>query len=132
MGLDIYQENRFDYKGYPCVVIFHSDHIFRNSYRTGYVGISKGSKFYNKDYDEIPVMCHGGLTYGRISVEKEGETWLIDKFLGATPEDKELYWIGFDCFHVGDDIYNCDLNFVEDELQSIVDQLIEEEQNAIL
>lgn len=74
------QENRFEYKGFPCVVLF-----MPMGYRCGYVGIPKNNKYYKKKYDDIQVDCHGGLTYS------EG------KLFGQ--EDKDVWWIGFDCGH---------------------------------
>lgn len=74
-------ENRFTYKGYPCVVIFQT--MF---HRCGYVGLPKGHKYYGKDYGEInDIECHGGLTYSN------------DSLFGQ--DDKDTWWIGFDCSH---------------------------------
>lgn len=73
-------ETRFEYRGFVCVVLFqHMGH------RCGYVAIPKGNKYYNVYYTEIPVSCHGGLTYS------SGELALND--------DSDVWWIGFDCNH---------------------------------
>ena len=77
------QESRFDYKGFPCVVLFQP-----MGHRTGYVGLPKENKYYGSIYDDIPVSCHGGLTYSR--------GWL------ALQNDKNTWWIGFDCGHCCD------------------------------
>lgn len=77
------QEKRFEYKGFPCVVVMQA-----LCFRTGYVGIPKGHPLYEKDYWEISVNCHGGLTYS--------ENRLIDQ------PDKDTWWIGFDSGHYGD------------------------------
>lgn len=79
------QESRFEYKGFPCVVLF-----MPMGYRCGYVGLPKGNKYYNKEYDKIPVDCHCGLTYS--------EHGLFGQ------EDKDTWWIGFDCGHCCDGI----------------------------
>lgn len=76
-------EDRFIYKGYPCVVLF-----MPMAFRNGYVGLPKESKFYQKEYDDIPVDCHCGLTYASSN--------LYDQ------EDKDTWWIGFDCCHYCD------------------------------
>lgn len=76
-------EERFIYKGYPCVVLFQP-----LAFRTGYVALPKTSKFYGKGFDEIPICCHGGLTYGR--------NYLFGQ------DDEETWWIGFDCAHYDD------------------------------
>ena len=74
------QEKRFEYHGFPCVILF-----MPMGYRCGYVGIPEGHKYYGMKYDEIPVDCHGGLTY-------------FDSRLRGQ-EDKHTWWIGFDCGH---------------------------------
>lgn len=77
------QEKRFEYKGFPCVVVMQA-----LGFRTGYVGIPKGHKLFNVDYCEIDVSCHGGLTYS--------ESYLVDQ------TDDDIWWIGFDCGHYMD------------------------------
>lgn len=57
-------------------------------FRTAYVGLPKTSKFYETGYGEIPIDCHGGLTYA--------SDRLIDQ------ADAETWWIGFDTAHWGD------------------------------
>ena len=76
-------EARFEHKGYPCVVLF-----MPMGFRNGYVGLPKGHKYHGKDYDSIPVDCHCGLTYGDYGLHAQ--------------EDKDTYWIGFDCGHCCD------------------------------
>ena len=82
MGRPIVEE-RFEYKGFPCVVLFQS-----LGFRTGYVGLPKGHKYYGKHYDLISVDCHCGLTYGDYGLFGQ--------------DDKDTYWIGFDCGHYCD------------------------------
>lgn len=77
------QETRFEYKGYPCVVLFQPF-----GFRCGYVGLPKENKYYGKTYGTIPVKCHWGLTYGR-------------PYLSEQPNEN-TWWIGFDCGHYGD------------------------------
>ena len=79
------QESRFEYKGFPCVVLF-----MPMGYRCGYVGLLKGNKYCKKKYDDIPVDCHCGLTYSKPGLfgQNDNDTW----------------WIGFDCGHLCDGI----------------------------
>ena len=49
---------------------------------------NQAGKYYGKDYDEIPISCHCGLTYGDYRLN--------------TQDDKNTYWIGFDCGHCCD------------------------------
>jgi hypothetical protein len=54
----------------------------------GYVGIPKGHRYYKKkNYDDIDIDCHGGLTFS---------DWHY------LPDPEHLWWIGFDCGHAWD------------------------------
>ena len=77
------QEERFEYKGFPCVVLF-----MPMGYRCGYVGLAKDNIYYKKKYDDIPVNCHCGLTYSSDSLHGQN--------------DVDRWWIGFDCGHCCD------------------------------
>ena len=75
----VVQESRFDYKGFPCVILFMD-----MGHRCGYVGIPEASGI---DIEEID--CHGGITYGPSSHLH-------------LQEDENVDWIGFDTGHYGD------------------------------
>lgn len=90
----------------------------RSGHLCGYVILTPDNDFFGKDYDNIPVSCHGGLTYA----SEEGSNWII----------------GFDCAHYDDlqpfytdqDIYNDnrvykDMEFVTEECESICEQIAE-------
>ncbi len=114
----------FEYKGYKCRILRPHKLMSQNSnmiFLCGYVLIPKGHLAYGKHYDDIDVSVHGGLTYA-------------EEYLFVQPE--KGWWIGFDCGHAGDlcyeggfgfidkeDVYR-DMNYVEKELKSLVDQLI--------
>jgi hypothetical protein len=117
-----------NYKGYDYKVVLQS-----LGHRCGYVILPKGHKLEGKDYYDIPISCHGGLTYG---------SW-----------EKDRYVIGFDCAHSWDapdygalkhyHMYNATTEYLEnhswrndnaviktkeyviDECKSIIDQLID-------
>ena len=76
-------ENIETIDGFKCVSAIYSD-----GHRCGYVGIPRIHKYYGRDYDSIPVDCHGGLTYG-------GYKYPID-------DNCKYYYIGFDFAHLGD------------------------------
>lgn len=111
------QEERFEYRGFPCVILF-----MPIGFRNGYVGLPHENKYYGK-------------------------------------EDKNTWWIGFDCGHCCDgfdieairehykddadvlnqlktmqgyySMVNSDtefrtLDYVKEECRKIVDQLLEE------
>lgn len=77
-------EKVWEYKGYICLILF-----MPQGYRCGYVALTKTSRFYKKGYYEIPVCCHGGLTYA-------------ESFLRCHEGIKEIWWIGFDTGHCMD------------------------------
>ena len=87
------QEKRFDYKGFPCVVLF-----MPTGYRCGYVGVPKGTAV---DIENID--CHCGVTYASDGLNQQSDT---DKF-----------WIGFDCAHACDgyDVAKIKEYFADDE-----------------
>ena len=76
-------ESDFEFKGCRCVVVFAS-----MGHRCGYVGLPKEHICEGKDYDEIDVSVHGGLTYAG-----QGNKY---------PVDDNRSWIGFDCAHYRD------------------------------
>ena len=126
-------ENQFEYKGVTCVVLF-----MPLGYRCGYVGLPFEHKYAGNDYDDIPINCHGGLTYSSGN--------LIGQIIPR-------WWIGFDCGHAFDgydlekiqEYYGTEpqeyiksyyeainqeceirsLEYCENECKSIVDQILE-------
>lgn len=77
-------EKSFYIDGYKCVIT--GNHL---GHRCGYVGIPEGHVLFDKDYDNIDVDVHGGLTYSNFRMD--------------TPHfDATLWWIGFDCGHYDD------------------------------
>ena len=73
-----------EHKGYNYYVLNQGTHP------CGYVEIPHDSKYFNVDYDNIPVECHGGLTYGR------------GFLVGEATVDDNRYFIGWDYAHYGD------------------------------
>ena len=55
-----------------------------------YVGIPEAHPLANHDYNDLPVDCHGGLTFGAHGRQK-GETW-----------PSGYYWYGWDYGHCDD------------------------------
>lgn len=72
------QEERFEYKGFPCVILF-----MPMCYRCGYVGLPKDMTVNTDKID-----CHCGITY-------TGSHLHLQK-------DTDRFWIGFDCGHCFD------------------------------
>jgi len=98
-------------------------HIRRNTragHLCGYVTLTPDNDFFGLEYYDIPLNCHGGLTYA----SNQGPNWVI----------------GFDCAHYGDyqPFYNeewalysgrnlvyRDMEFVTEECESICEQISE-------
>lgn len=100
----------------------------------GYVAVPPGHPAHGKNYDDVEVDVHGGLTYGAACrghichVPQPGE-----------PDD--VWWLGFDCAHAWDirpadqarsdlrgwgrdwDAHYCDLPYVERECAKLAQQL---------
>jgi hypothetical protein len=126
----------FNYKGYDCLIQRVNHRPVHNpqdclGHLCGYVDLPKGHKYYGKQYDEIPLDVHGGLTYAE---GKKNNVWTIGfdcaHFGDLIPGIYELrlhggplYGINFDR---DDDIYRT-VSFVENELKSLVDQLLQDE-----
>lgn len=124
--LDIIQHEpnyeTFDYKGFKCVI---KRMMYLGGQLNGYVRLPEEHKFYGKGYDDIPIECHGGLT-----------------FTGELEDGDSDFYIGFDTAHYQDfmpflqmalgkafappqddnDRYR-DITYVRNECKRIVDQL---------
>ena len=79
-------EFTFEYKGYKCFVIFNS-----MGYRCGYVELTKGDKYYERNFNKIPVACHRGLTWS-------------SNYIPGVIDRSDRWYIGFDCGHTFDGI----------------------------
>lgn len=82
----------WEHSGLKCLVVLKRDQVME--WLCGYVAVRKGHPDWGKNYDDVDVDAHGGLTFG--AQGKEGETcW----------KDPELWWFGFDCSHAFDATY---------------------------
>ena len=81
--------------GLPCLIVRHR----HSGHLCGYVGVPEGHPSFGKDYDDIAVEVHGGLTYSSLCDEDEKERGVCHT------ADKAAYWLGFDCAHAGDHAY---------------------------
>ncbi len=69
----------FEHCGFACHIIRHET----MGHLLGYVDVPYGHPWYGKNYDDIAVECHGGLTFAAAMAAK---AWRV----------------GFDCAHLGD------------------------------
>lgn len=73
------------YKGYEFAVMNLGTHP------CCYIKLPKGHKYYGKNYNDIPLSVHGGLTYS------EKHLWVTEDVI-----DETGWWIGWDYAHIGD------------------------------
>lgn len=104
----------FEHFGLKCKVIRQATpepdtkelHMF-GGHLCGYVSIDKDHAYYEKNYSDLDLEAHGGITFGDF-------------------HDDGLYWIGFDCGHCMDVIPSMQFlkkkyNFFEGD--SILDEI---------
>ena len=70
----------------------------------GYLAIPQGHPWFEKDYDDIVALVHGGLTYSNYASK--------DKRFSKLFND-EKWIIGFDCGHAGDGIFGIEDGIVK-------------------
>jgi hypothetical protein len=99
-------EKEWVHCGLRCKVIF----VYQ-SHRCGYVGLYKSHVAYGIKYDNINVDVHGGLTFGNNGKDND--------FL----DDKETYWLGFDCGHGGDTPFKWTLDVTIVETNRLAEKL---------
>lgn len=75
---------------------FHYVILSLGSHPCAYIELPNTHKYYGKDYDNVPIYCHGGLTYSDV----EGIVFPKDN-----PSHRDGYWIGWDYAHLGDFYY---------------------------
>lgn len=110
-----------DDTGYTCLILRGPKEI---GHLCGYVGVPSGHPAFGKDYDNVDVDVHGGLTYAGHNAPNQ--------------DHDRYYWLGFDCAHAGDlcpaivawqhdgygkDVVYRNLAYVTAECQSLAKQL---------
>ena len=103
------------YKGFNYVIVNYGTHP------CCYVAISQGHKFFEKDYFDIDVDCHGGLTFSDYRDFGNGKE----------------YYIGWDYAHYGDysGIYELDclkdFNLLNHDRRWTTEEMLEEVKKVI-
>ena len=82
--------------GLPCIAR-RNEHMGN---WCGYVGVPPGHPCYGKNYSEVDVRVHGGLTYAS-GCQKENKDHGICHVPGHGEPD-DIWWLGFDCGHCND------------------------------
>jgi hypothetical protein len=81
-----------------------------HGYANGYIGVPPEHPWYNQDYNHIDADVHGGLTYScYVLPNNSGEGY---------------WWLGFDTIHYGDNKFNCDKTYCEQQLEFLKQQAI--------
>ena len=91
-------------------------HFALHGWGNGYVLIPKGHPAHGKDYDDIMVDVHGGLTFACPAKE-----WRDQEDL--TEDEKECWVVGFDTAHWGDDLRGWPKSRVISETKRLAEQL---------
>lgn len=77
--------------GYPCLIVRNHGGAL-----CGYVGVPEGHPLHGKDYDDVNVDVHGGLTFANSCAEDGDES--LDICHKTAGQDR-VWWLGFDCAH---------------------------------
>lgn len=65
----------------------------------GYVGVPPGHPWHGRDYSNVDVEVHGGLTYADRCQEDERPIEDRVCHIPAPGEPDDVWWFGFDCAH---------------------------------
>ena len=109
----------------------HPAVMMDGGYANGYVAIPKSNPNHGKDYDEVDVDVHGGLTFGcmmsEIKEEWKDSAECIDfDSLDEVPDD--YYVFGFDTLHYGDGSH-LDRDWCIKETKNLLKQLKEQKED---
>lgn len=89
----------------------------------GYVLIPENHPLHGKDYEEIDVIVHGGLTFSKLVDSGMIESWGLDT------EDEGKWCVGFDTAHFGDTLSKWSKERVQTEADLLKEQLLNYETN---
>ncbi len=97
------------YRGYDYLIMSFGTHP------CAYVAIPKKSKYHGLYYDDVPVQCHGGLTFSSARPDMDGQ-WCIGwdythagDYTAALPDFNERRWTTAE---------------IQAEVRDVIDQLI--------
>jgi hypothetical protein len=77
--------------GLDCLMVRHDS----LGHWCGYVGVAEGHPAFEKDYDDVDVRVHGGLTFAAAC---QADACHVPE--PGRPE--KVWWLGFDCAHAFD------------------------------
>ena len=85
--------------GLPCLIVRGPSGAL-----CGYVGVTEGHPFFQRNYSDLDLEAHGGLTFAS-SCMHERPGIGKERLVCHIPEDEEsdnVWWLGFDCAHYMD------------------------------
>lgn len=123
--------------GLPCLIV-------RNQLGAlcGYVGVDSSHAAFERNYDEVDVNVHGGLTFSDFCSPGNDEHGICH--IVEDGENDRVWWLGFDCAHGGDIVPSCfeypilssfegkygetykDIAYVKAEIKNLAKQLKEQ------
>lgn len=113
----------FEYRGYKCVI---KRMMNMGGQLNGYVRLLETSKFYKKGYDDIPIDCHGGLTFAG-EIENDGDFYI--GFDTAHYQDYVPFMQMALAQHLRSEFHEAeqyrDIDYVRTECKKIVDQIVD-------
>jgi len=99
----------------------------------GYVLLPTNHPYHGVDYDDIPIQIHGGLTFGEKFNSDGFLEWVGDMEIFGSVDFNNCdkfngYWIiGFDTNHHSDNLENCSLDFVSNEVVRLLEQCLSDD-----
>lgn len=81
--------------GLPCLVVRSPN----SGALCGYVGVHETHPVFGKDYDDVDVEVHGGLTFASLCVDDPERKEHGICHIVEPGEDDRVWWLGFDTAH---------------------------------
>ena len=103
---------------------------FEYGWGNGYVLLPPNHPFHGKQYENLSINIHGGLTYGEFFKSDQFINWIgYREFYGDINMDNyqkfQNYWIiGFDTAHCDDNLLTCSKEFVINETNDLLEQCL--------
>jgi hypothetical protein len=92
--------------------------------------IPEGNPLHGKNYDDIDVDVHGGLTLSQLVDEELIETWGVKHGLPLSKEDIGSWMVGWDTAHFGDTLKKWPKEAVQEETNRLMNQLQQAEKTT--
>jgi hypothetical protein len=87
----------FEHAELPCLMLRQT-----SGHWCGYVAVPPGHLLYGKDYDDVNVDVHGGLTYSeqrKLSWGSSNKYKIVPQNISLEGLPANVWWFGFDCAH---------------------------------